>query len=163
MTADTPWAVWLLGLAFVASGTFVLGLPLVADEWAGFGIWERLGIVAIGVSHLAGGLWTIRHHAATRVELDRARGTGMHRVHRPGVRQAAVCRFRLADVRALHVREERDSDGDLLYAVDLVLSDGRNLPLQSHPAVNVAAARERAAEIRAFLGLATPASTPSLG
>jgi len=160
VAADTPWGIWLLGLAFVGSGTFVLGLPLVAHEWAGFGAWERLGVLAIGASHLAGGLWTIRHHAATRLELDRARGTGMHLVRRPGVRQATVVRFRLSDVRALLVREERDSDGDLLYAVHLVLSDGRDLPLQAQSRIGSAPARQGAGEIMTFLGLPALESAP---
>jgi hypothetical protein len=153
VVADTPGCVWLLGLVFVGSGTLVLTVPLFAREWSTFGWWERAAVLAIGVGHLGGGLWTIRHHVATRTELDRARGAGTHRVRRPGERDATVTRFRLADVRDVNVREETDSDGDPVYVLRLLLADGRALPLQGHPAPGEASARERADAIRRFLGL----------
>jgi hypothetical protein len=153
VAADTPGALWVLGLAFVASGTLVLSVPLFADEWATFGIWERLAVLAIGLSHLAGGLYTIRMHPATRVELDRMGGAGTHHVRKPGERVGAVTRFRLADVRDVGVLETKDSDGDPVFEVRMRLSDGRELHLQGHPDHGRAAAREQAAAIRRFVGL----------
>lgn len=153
VAADRPGATWILGLAFVASGTFVLCIPLFANEWATFGIWERIAILAIGLSHLGGGLWTIRQHPATEVEFDRAGGAGTHRVRRPGERVGAITQFRLADVRDVGVLEEKDSDGDPVYLVRMLLADGRELRLQGHPAHGESMAREQAAAIRRFVGL----------
>ena len=158
VAADTPGATWILGLAFVASGTFVLSIPLFASEWATFGPWERIAIFAIGLSHLGGGLWTIRQHPATQVELDRAGGAGTHRVRRPGERVGAITQFRLADVSDVGVVEEKDSDGDPVYLIRMLLADGRELRLQGHPAHGEAAAREQAAAIRRFVGLPAVAS-----
>ena len=163
VAADIPGCIWLLGLVFVASGTFVLTVPLFAPEWSTFGPWERAAVLAIGVSHLGGGLWTIRHHAATRTELDRARGTGTHCLRRPGERAATVTGFRLAEVRDVDVSEEKDSDGDPVYALRLLLSDGRALRLQGHPAPGATSARERAAAIRQFLRLPAIPSVPRDG
>ena len=153
VAADTPGAIWVLGLVFVASGTLVLSVPLFADEWASFGPWERIAIFAIGLSHLAGGLWTIRLHPKTQVELDRAGGAGTHSVRHPGDRVGAVTRFRLADVRDVGVVEEKDSDGDPVYLVRMLLADGRELRLQGHPSHGEAPARDQAAAIRRFVGL----------
>ena len=153
VAADTPGALWVLGLAFVASGTFVLSIPLFAGEWATFGVWERIAVFAIGLSHLGGGLWTIRQHPATQVELDRAGGAGTHHVRRPGERVGAITRFQLADVRDVAVAEEKDSDGDPVFEVRMRLADGRELHLQGHPNHGEAAAREQAAAIRRFVGL----------
>lgn len=153
VAADTPGALWVLGLAFVASGTFVLSIPLFASEWATFGVWERIAVFAIGLSHLGGGLWTIRQHPATQVELDRAGGAGTHRVRRPGERVGSITRFQLADVRDVAVAEEKDSDGDPVFEVRMRLADGRELHLQGHPDHGEAAAREQAAAIRRFVGL----------
>jgi hypothetical protein len=153
VAADTPGGLWVLGLAFVASGTLVLTVPLFADEWATFGIWERIAVFAIGLSHLAGGLYTIRMHPATTVELDRAGGAGTHHVRKPGERVGAITRFRLADVRDVGVVETKDSDGDPVFEVSMRLADGRELHLQGHPNHGQAAAREQAAAIRRFVGL----------
>jgi hypothetical protein len=51
------------------------------------------------------------------------------------------------------VLEEKDSDGDRIFALRLLLADGRELRLQGHPAPGEAPARERAGTIRRFLGL----------
>jgi hypothetical protein len=154
VVSDTPGCVWLLGLVFVASGTLVLTVPLFATEWAGFGWWERAAVLAIGASHLGGGLWTIRHHPESRTELDLASGTGIHHIRRLGQRAATITRFRLADVRDVAVVESTDSDGDPVFMLRLRLSGGRELPLQGHPAAGQVQARERADTVRHFLGLA---------
>jgi hypothetical protein len=151
--ADTPGALWLLGLAFVVSGTLVLTLPLFAFNWAAFGIWERLAVVAIGASHLGGGLWTIRSHEQTRTELDRAAGTGTQLVRRPGERARRVTRFRIADVREVELIEERDSDGDRLYRIALGLLGGSTLPLMRYSLLGEESVRLQAEEIRRFLDL----------
>lgn len=153
VAADTPGSIWILGLVFVASGTLVLCVPLFADEWAAFGPWERIAVFAIGLSHLAGGLYTIRLHPATRVELDRAGGAGTHLVRHPGDRVGSVTRFRLADVRDVGVVQEKDSDGDPVYLIRMLLTDGRELRLQGHPSHGETSAREQAAAIRRFVGL----------
>ena len=160
--SDTPGCIWALGVVFVASGTFVLTIPLFAPEWAGFGWWERAAVLAIGVSHLGGGLWTIRLHPDTRTELDRARGTGSHRVRHLGRRAATIAHFRLADVREVAIVESTDGDGDPVFALRLRLSGGRDLPLQGHPASGRPNAGERAEVIRHFLGLSPESQRPRL-
>jgi hypothetical protein len=150
---DTPGCLWLFGLVFVMSGTFVLVAVPLSREWATFTGWERAGILAIGIGHLGGGLWLIRHTPATRLELDRTRGTGTHRIRHPGDRRETVVAFRLADLRDVDVLEERDSDGDPAFVVRLRLADGRTLRLHGATVPTRAPAVERAGEIRRFLGL----------
>jgi hypothetical protein len=156
---DTPGCLWLFGLVFVMSGTFVLVAAPLSIEWATFTGWERAAILAIGIGHLGGGLWLIRQTPATTLELDRARGTGTHRIRHPGDRSETVVVFRLADLRDVDVLEERDSDGDPAFVVRVVLADGRALKLHGATVRDEARAAERAGEIRQFVGL--PALPPA--
>jgi hypothetical protein len=151
--ADTPGCLWLFGLMFVASGLLVLSVPFTSESWIDLVLWLRCAVFAIGASHFAAGLWTIRRHAATRTELDRATGTGTHRVRSPGARVPTVTAFPLGDVRAVEIRPDKDSDGDPMFQLRLWLRDSRVLPLQSQPAHGESRTRENAERIRRFLGL----------
>src|SRR5689334_3845154 len=79
---DIPRGLWIFGLVFVASGSFVLSVPLIAPEWPGFVLWQRLAVIAIGVSHLAGGLFLVGRARATVTEFDRATNLGAQRVRK---------------------------------------------------------------------------------
>ena len=153
VVTDTPGCLWLFGLAFIGSGTLVLTVPFLGREWPSFHLWERAAVVVIALSHLAGGLWMVRRHAATRTELDRTSGIGTHRVRRPGSRVPVVTVFSLADVRGVDVRQAQDSEGDPMFQLRLWLAASRVLLLQSQPAHGEAQARKSAAAIRRFLAL----------
>jgi hypothetical protein len=157
---DTPGCLWLFGLVFVASGSFVLGSVPLAPDWAGFSGWERLAVFAIGISHLGGGLWLIRQHPTTRLELDRARGSGRLTRRYPGDRAATVTRFSLTDLRDVRILERRDSDGDPCFAISLVLADGRELPLHGAPVSARTTVVGWARPLRQFLGLAALPEPP---
>jgi hypothetical protein len=156
---DTPGCLWLFGFVFVMSGTFVLVAVPLSPEWVTFTGWERAAILAIGIGHLGGGLWLIRHTPATTLELDRARGTGTHRIRHPGNRSETVVAFTLADLRDVDVLEERDSDGDPAFVVRVLLADGRQLRLHGATVRDGARAAGRAGEIRRFMGM--PALPPA--
>jgi len=150
---DTPGCLWLFGLAFIASGTLVLTVPLLGSDWSSFHRWEKAAVVVIGLSHLAGGLWTVRRHRATRTELDRTSGVGTHRVRQPGSLSPTVTIFSLADIRGVDIRQDKDGDGDPMFQLRLWLAASRVLLLQSQPAHGERMARENAAAIRRFLGV----------
>lgn len=153
VVADTPGCLWAFALVFVASGTFVLTIPFFSVEWGTFRLWERAAVLAIGIGHLAAGFWLLRYHPATRTELDRATGSGVHRVRLVGSRRTTVTTFALFDVLSVRLQESRDSDGDAMYQLRLTLKDGRALFLQGRPSHGEAAAQERLREIREFLSL----------
>ena len=150
---DTPGCLWLFGLMFVASGTFVLASAPFSKEWAGFVALERTTILAIGIAHLAVGLFLIRRTPATVLELDRTRGLGVHRLRHPGDREWTVTQFRLADLRDVDVLQSRDSDGDPAYTVRLVLADGRQLKLHCATMAAKAPAEAKAGQVRRFMEL----------
>jgi hypothetical protein len=158
LVADVPRAVRGLGVVFVASGLFVLTLPFTLDEWSRVGPWVRTAVFSIGLAHLAGGLWTFLTAAATRTELDRATGVATHRVAHPwpGRATSPPTRFQLADVRSVEVVRSKDSDGDPVFQLRLWLAGSRGLWLQALPAAGESRAEERAARLRAFLGLGAP-------
>ena len=153
VVTDTPGCLWAFALVFVASGTFVLTIPLFSAEWATFGLWERAAVVTIGVGHLAAGLGLLRYHPATRTELDRTNGTGAHRVRLVGSPRTTVTTFALSDVLQVRLQESKDSDGDPMYQLRLTLRDGRALFLQGRPTHGEAAAKENLHAIKEFLTL----------
>jgi hypothetical protein len=155
---DVPGVLWVFGLVFVASGSFVLTAPFWADEWRDFGVWQRLAMLAIGVAHVGGGLFTAGQPRATVTELDRAKGRGAQRVRRfwsrwDGASSSAPAEFPLGDVRAVEVVRSKDGDGDPVFQVRLRLAQGESLWLQAQPASGEARATENAERVRRFLGL----------
>jgi len=151
---DVPGALWLLGLTFTASGTFVLTIPFWAVEWREFGIWARLAVLAIGIGHLAGGLYAASQPAATRTELDRATGVGTQLVRKlwPFGR-GSTSRFSVGDVRDVEIVRAKDNDGDPTFQLRLWLSESRVLWVQAQPARGEQRAREHADEVARFLTL----------
>ena len=154
---DTPMATWLLGLAFVMSGSFVLSMPVWSIEWSRMGFWVRAAIVAIGASHLAGGSYTMLRAAATRTELDRGKGIGRQVVRGPWRRKVGQAQFTLDDARTVEIVRSTDSDGDPMFQLRLWLSESRRLWLMAQPVHGEQRIREKAERIRRFLGL--PADT----
>lgn len=150
---DVPMAIWLLGAAFVASGAFVLSIPLWSADWLQFGFWERAAVVAIGAGHLAGGSYTMLRAAATHTELDRARGIGRQVVRRPWRLSAGQAHFALADTRALEIVRSTDSDGDAIFQLRLWLAGSRQLWLMAQPAHGEQQVLAKAERVRRFLDL----------
>lgn len=155
---DVPGVLWILGIVFVASGSFVLSAPFWAPEWRDFGKWERLGMVALGVAHLAGGLVTAGQARATVTSFDRAEGRGLQRVGRlwsfgKGALAATRAEFSLADVRAVEIVRTKDSDGDAVFRLRLWLARSESLWLQAQPVLGEARVSEQAERLRRFLRL----------
>lgn len=149
---DTPAALWLLGLAFVASGLFVLSIPFWSPEWRGFVLWERAAVLTIGLGHLLGGAYSLLLPAATHTDFDRAGGVGIQRVRRiwPPV---AIEQFRVGDARAVEIVRSTDNDGDPTFRLRLWLAGSRSIWLQAQAVHGEARALEQAAMVRRFLGL----------
>ena len=155
---DVPIGLWLFGLVFVASGSFVLTVPLWAPEWRDFQLWVRLAILTIGVAHLAGGLYMAGQARATVTELDRATNRGSQRVRRlwsrwRGAHGAERTEFALGDARAVEIVHSKDGDGDPMYQLRLWLAGSESLWLQAQAVHGEARVREQAERVRHFLRL----------
>lgn len=150
---DVPIAIWLLGMAFVASGAFVLSIPFWSADWPRMGFWPHAAIVVIGASHLAGGSYTLLRAAETRTELDRGRGIGRQVVHGPWRRNVSHEQFALGDARTVEIVRSTDSDGDPMFQLRLWLAGSRQLWLMAQPVHGEQRVVEKAERIRRFLGL----------
>ena len=152
--SDVPLGMWSLGLAFVTSGAFVLSIPLWAPEWRGWGFLERAAVLAIGLGHLGGGLYSTLGPKATRTELDRASRTGWQRIRRLWATVGATEHFQLAEARQVEVVRSTDNDGDSQFQLRLWLAGSRAVWLQAQPTRgNDTEAQIRAQMVRKFLGL----------
>jgi len=163
---DVPGVLWAFGLVFVASGSFVLSIPIWSPEWRGFRLVERLAVLAIGAAHLGGGLFTTNQARATVTHFDRADGRGTQRIRRlwtrwRGAHGAMRTEFALADARAVEIVQSKDGDGDPMYRLRLWLRGSDSLWLQAQAAHGEKAARERAAHVRRFLRLEDPPTVES--
>lgn len=156
---DTARPVRALGAVFVVSGAFVLSLPFHMGDWVAMLPWQKLGAIVIGLSHLAGGAFTMLYPAASHLQLDRAAGEGVLRWLKPWSGERAhraletETHFRLGDVDAVDIVRDVDDDGDLTYALRLVLRDGRTLPAQANPVADARLVTTQAARLRTFLGI----------
>lgn len=159
---DVPMAVWLLGLTFVASGSFVLSIPFWSQDWLGFSFWERAAVIVIGAGHLAGGSYTVLRTAATRTELDRGRGIGRQIVRRLWLNVGRV-QFALADARRLEIVRSTDNDGDPMFQLRLWLAESRSLWLMAQPVHGEHRVLEKAERIRRFLDLPLVTGQPHQG
>jgi hypothetical protein len=140
-----------LGVAFVASGTFCLGGGVLGLGDAPVPAGARLALLVIGAAHLAGGLWTVHSHGATRAVFELASG-------RASVETRALFRTRREDFSIRHaagvfVREEKDSDGDRWCTLHLLLRDGRIVRLNAVPARGPERLEQAAAALRELLPL----------
>jgi hypothetical protein len=150
---DVPTAMWVFGSVFVASGLFVLGMPVRSVEWSTFGFWPRVAVLAIGAAHLSVGCWTVWRSVSTVTTLERTTGEAVHAVRHPFRRDHRVTRFRLSDARAVELRRSTDGDGDPMYQMVLWLEGSRALALQGSPAHGEKRAELRAASVRTALSL----------
>ena len=158
---DRPGGMWLLGLMFVASGTFAtaIGAGLLEMEGDVTG-WARLAVLAIGLGHLGGGVYVLRQAHATEVVIDRARGVLVVRAR--GVRRDEAETVRLSDVTRLELFEEKDGDGDLTYTLRLRLTGDRAVPLHAIPVRTPNDLAAQAGLIQRFLRLPEPPRSPRL-
>lgn len=155
---DVPIGLWLFGLVFVSSGSFVLASPLWAPEWRDFQLWVRLAILTIGVAHVAGGLYVAGKARATVTELDRAANRGTLRERRlwsrwRGAHGSERTEFALGDARAVEIVLSKDGDGDSMYQLRLWLAGSESLWLQAQAVHGEARVREQAERVRHFLRL----------
>jgi hypothetical protein len=157
VASDRPTGMWMFGSVFILSGLVVLSIPFVSTSWAGFVLWQRAAVVAIGVGHLAAGAWTVWSHVETRTIFNRASGEGLHVVRRPFARRTTATQFNVEDVRAIESERATDSDGDPMYRLRMWLSGSRVLALQGQPAHGEAHAAE--SRLRVALGLGEKAES----
>ncbi|HKW09782.1 MAG TPA: hypothetical protein VJO33_05340 [Gemmatimonadaceae bacterium] len=150
---DTPHGLWSLGLVFVMTGAFVLSTPFWSADWRSFGPWERLAMIAIGLGHFAGGLFTTLSPRATQTELDQAAGTVTLRVRRFWPFTGVTARFPLAEARAIEIVRSTDNDNDPMFQLRLWLAESRKFWLQAQPVYGEARAIDEAERLRRFLGL----------
>lgn len=156
IASESPVVVWAFGLAFVASGLFVITAPLWLRDWSAISGWLQLGIAAIGLGHLAGGLYTVGQARATRVEFDTERDHGIIHVRRFWQRNGTLATFHPSRARFIELAASKDSDGDPVYRLRLWLAGGEHVWLQAQATHGESYLRSRAERIARFLEIGPP-------
>lgn len=127
----------VFGGLFVLSGTFATVAALTAEMPA----LARLCVLAIGLAHLAGGLFAGWGESRTSVVTP----AGVTITHRRLFRPAETRHVPAGTIEAVEVEDGRDSDGDATFRPQLRLTTGRRVPLT----VQTTPSREQAVEIAA--------------
>ena len=140
----------LLGLFFLAvGGAFFYGLS------GGFTNLHEIGPLELSVAWVLTmiaamtGLWVLHTSRGHRAVLDATRRTVV--IERRAPFHTARERIRMAEVREAQVTVERDSDGDRVYGLVLVLQGGRRASLSPQFYPDRPPCDRAAAEINRFL------------
>jgi hypothetical protein len=120
---DQSGCLAVFGIAFVASGVFVLAFALLVDA----ATLTRAIAATIGVAHLLGGLFTFRNAPFRKIEIDPHRRELIITSFGWGGRQRQV--IAAEDIAGGHLLPDRDSDGDPIFTPRLRLKSGLWLPL----------------------------------
>lgn len=149
---DHSGAILVLGGFFTLVGSvFVYGGLGGASNVDQLSAGERFLVIAMGCAGVAAGLFVALGHRAVHVELDRASRTLRLTTRQWGRR--VVETFPPGAVAAVVVRAQRDSDGDLLHGLELLLRDGRTVPLAMADATPRATAEEVAGVLQREAGV----------
>ena len=155
--ADAVGCVRVFASVFVVTGLFALSAAVLgAGGLDAAGAWPRGAVALIGAGHLGGGLflWAGRWSGAV------VRRRGVEWAERGLFRPARRRTIAPSEVARVEVEESRDSDGDAVFRVVLLLRSGERLPLTRQFAPFRERCHETAAAVAERLGLAVGATAP---
>jgi hypothetical protein len=115
----TPLGMRLLGLAFVAGGSF--SLYVLAIDHASLSVRDQVIVALIGAGVAAGGLYTLATTYSTRLRVNLATGDVRYERTAPFRRRLVVEAAR-RDVEGVAIRQQHDSDGDPWYVLELLVA-----------------------------------------
>ena len=147
--SDARGCLRLFGGVFVLTGSFALGAALLG--WGGAdtaAAWERVGLAALGASHLSAGLWVGWGRSVSSV----ARRSGVTVTERWPFRRDAVREIAPGEVAEVAVYAETDSEGDDVFGVALRLRSGERVPLTRQLAPLCATAEAAAEAVARRIG-----------
>lgn len=146
VVGDARGCLALFGSLFLLSGAFATTFALLGEMP---GVWSRLGVLVIGLSHLGGGLFCGWGESRTAV-VTRAGATV---THRRLFRATETQHVSAATVDAVEVEEGRSSDGDATFAPRLRRTTGRHVALTTQTLASREAVVEIASAIARRLAL----------
>jgi hypothetical protein len=155
---DTPTLFWLHALLFVIIGAIFFAGPIFlfpdADRmrW-----WLRIVIAVVGALSVSVGTWILLGSPRSRIRADRSQS--LLRLDRWGLGRRECFEWPLDQLVAVQLAERRDTDGDPVYRLSLVVRDGRTVPMSELWHYG----RERMAEATQQLALATGARAVNAG
>lgn len=102
-------------------------LAVVASRSGAIPVWQSLAGSSLGLCALGVGLWLIYQSPGTRVAINREER--MLTLSRRGLLRRQVERHDLASVEHVYLLQSRDIDGDPVYSLRMMMSDGKEVPL----------------------------------
>lgn len=131
---DNNISIWLVGLCFICSGSFVLFLGPSASK--NFTFWPHLAVIFIGVSHLIGGVITIRSAPSTLTTLSIDKNRLTHIVAGP-FNRTVVTEKPLTDLYSATLDTHQDGQYHQVANIWLNITSGPKLYLAYHPLLDV--------------------------
>jgi hypothetical protein len=127
---ETPGCLWIFGLFFALIGSmFVYGALGGYSNYEQATRWIIAAHLFAGLCAVGAGYWIIYKAPITRITIDRGTETLTYRKKGLSGRSDRVFRFR--DIERFLVLEDRDSDGDPVFALGFELTDGEVISISA--------------------------------
>jgi len=125
---DSAGCFWMLGLLFVViAGTFVIGLLGAFYNLNELSELEKAGAWFISLGGLAAGIWFIYTNPGTRLDFNKTKN--MLTIRRWGLMKNEIEKHLLDNIEEIMLVESEDSEGDLVYRIELKLKSEKNASL----------------------------------
>jgi hypothetical protein len=125
---DSAGCFWLFGLFFVCiGGLFVLGPLGLFTNRDQVPLWVNLLSIVLGLMGIGAGIYVWRGAPFTTIVFDRRRA--QVQIERRWLFIRSMTQYAWQDISEIHLREDKDSDGDPIYRIEIVLHSGECVPL----------------------------------
>ncbi|MBX3289373.1 MAG: hypothetical protein KF855_08495 [Acidobacteria bacterium] len=128
--SQAPGLMWLLGGFFIiVSSLFIYGASGGYSNISEMSFFARTTHLVLGFAGVSAGIFALHSAPYVRLRIDRRDQAVSLKKHSIFSRHTAV--FAFDDVSGLRVGEDRDSDGDPIWALVLELADGNEIEVSS--------------------------------
>jgi len=125
---DSAGCFWVLGLFFVViAETFVIGLLGAFHNVNELNELEKIGAWFISLGGLTAGIWFIYTNPGTRLDFNKTKN--MLTIRRWGLMKNEIEKHLLDNIEEIMLVESEDSEGDLVYRIELKLKSEKNASL----------------------------------
>ncbi len=155
--SQTPAVMWLIGGFFIiVSSLFIYGASGGYSNISEMSPFARAVHLVLGFAGVSAGIFALHTAPYIRLRIDRRRQAVSLKKHGIFSRHTAV--FAFDDISGLRVSEDRDSDGDPIWALALELADGNEITISSLPSPDEHFKRDFAFRANVFMHKELPSA-----
>lgn len=148
---DSAGCFWLFGLFFVIiGGIFILGLLGLFTNLHELSDFEKAAAWLISIGGFSAGVYFIYQNPGSEIIFDKQNKT--FTLTRTGLFRNEKEQYRLDEIRDVILSQSTDTDGDLVYRIEVEMKTGKLVPLSLLWIQNKVVQEELLNKIKEFLG-----------